>query len=495
MSKILYRKTLIFLSLIVISFSLYMNYSTLNYYFFQDDFFHLVISKANNIKEFFDFFKFRNDIIGYRPITIQLYFFSNFSLFGLNTLNFRIVNLVFLFASYFLLIKIIEKITQDKFVGFLTATLWILSSIHFMTIIWISASYLLIGTFFWLLTSLFFIKFQKERKNIFYILSLISFLLTIGSFEFSITWPVIFGFYYFYVLKNTLYKSIKVFSPFFLLTTIYLLLRIFLIKVPQILEYKIAFNLESAKALFWYLLWSFNIPEEFKKQIVNNLVIFNPKFFSEYWPLILKSFTGFFLILLVSVILPIFYIIKKHLKINLKIIIFGIYYFLVAILPVLFLPNHTFSMYLALPSIGIYFLLAYFVASLKSKTLAISLVLIWLATSVTTLSFYKTNSWMIESQRFSRDFSLGMKKQFPRLPQNSIILYQLNDPRYKQALLESNAARALYNDPTISIYYNKEDLLSSLRSLSLDQLGTAGLKENLSDDKIRNKPVFIYIPE
>src|SRR3989344_8141419 len=64
------------LSLLVICLvSLTLFYPSLNYYFFQDDWFHFNISKAQNFKEFISFFQFRQDIIGWRPIPKQIFFF------------------------------------------------------------------------------------------------------------------------------------------------------------------------------------------------------------------------------------------------------------------------------------------------------------------------------------------------------------------------------------------------------------------------------------
>src|SRR3989344_9493147 len=260
----------------LISFFLFQ--SSLNYYFFQDDFFNLRISKAENFINLINFFKFNNDIVGYRPITLQTYFFSLSSLFGLNPFAFRIINYIFFIASFFLIIEVSKKIFRNKLISIISASLWILSSIHFTAITWISAAWTIIGTFFWLLTSLLFLKFLEKKGIIFYSLSLIVFLITIGSFEFSVTWPVIFGFYYFLVLGNSLMKSLKILAPFILVSFIYIILRLFFIKIPQITEYQLSFNQELIKALLWYFLWTFNIPEEFKKQVVNNLIVFNSKF-------------------------------------------------------------------------------------------------------------------------------------------------------------------------------------------------------------------------
>ena len=439
--------------------SLFLYNQSLNYYFFQDDFFEINISKANSIGEYLSFFKFRNDIIAYRPISLQHYFFSTTSLFGLNPVAFRFISFCLLFLSAFLIVKVIKKITKNNTASVLASFLWITSSIHFMSLSWIAAAYNIIGTFFWLLTATIFLKFLETQKPRFYLLTIATFLLCVGSFEFSVTWPAIFIFYYFYMLKNPLTKAIILFSPFIVISTVYIILRLLFIKVPQITEYTTTLNIESAKAILWYILWSFNIPEEFKKQIVDNLIVFNPKFFSEYWPLVAKTFISALLFILAAVIFPAVSLIRQAKKLESRTILFFLVWFFIGILPVLLIPNHTFSMYLTLASIGIYGLISY----LLSKTnFYVSLVVlaIWVFSSATTISFYKINSWIVDTQKTARKFSQDAPVQFPYLPTGSSLLYPLDSKFERQALLENHAIRTIYNDPSLSIYYNKESLIS-----------------------------------
>ena len=449
---------------------------SLNYYFFQDDFFEINISKASNLQDYLGFFKFRDDIIAYRPISLQNYFFLSSSFFDLNSTGFRLIAFIIFLLNAFLIAKVISKITKNQNIGLLTASLWITSSIHFMTLSWIAAAYNITGTFFFLLTSLIFLNFLKTKKFILYALSFILFILTIGSFEFSITWPIIFGFYYLYVLGNPLSKTIKLFLPFVALSVIYLYLRLLLIKIPPISEYQTTFNLDSAKALFWYFLWTFNIPEEFKKQIVNNLIFFNPKFAAEYWPLITKTFLGAILVITLGIIVPLIKSAESKLNLNFNLLIFSCVWFFVAISPVLILPNHTFSMYLTLASIGLYLLVSYLVNLYGGKILSLAIITVFIYTAFTTLSFYKINSWMIEAQQFAREFSLDIKKQYPDLPTNSIVYFPHQNQRHSQALLDHHAIRTIYNDQTLAIYYNKESLIKALKSNP-------------------NHPVYIYFPE
>src|SRR3989304_9200119 len=178
-------------AIIVIFTVVLMYYYSFDYFFLQDDFFHLSASRAKSFTDFILFFKFQDKTIDYRPLTNQVYHFSLYSLFGLNPVPFRLVNFTFFILTYLMMVKVIARLTRNKMIGFLTATFWILSSAHFMLINWIAGAWLIIGTFFFLLCSFSFIKFSKDKRIIFYFSSLILFLITATSFEFFIAWPII----------------------------------------------------------------------------------------------------------------------------------------------------------------------------------------------------------------------------------------------------------------------------------------------------------------
>lgn len=461
MSRLHKSYVIIFLASILLAIFRYKN--IIDFYFFQDDFFELNISTATSIKEYLSFFLFRNDIIAYRPISLQNYFFLTKSIFGLNPAAFRFVTLLLFVLNAFLISKVIGEISKNAKVGLLTGAFWVLSSIHFMSIVWIAAAYNIIGTFFYLLTSLIFLKFLKTNAFRYYALSLIIFLITIGSFEFSVTWPIIFGIYLFVILNKNLSWIITYLLPYILISAAYLVLRTLFIKVPTILEYSVTFNIDSVKAFFWYVLWTFNIPEEFKKQIVNNLIMFNGKFVEDYKNLMLISFIGGAAVVFFSVIIPASNAFIKKRKINLRLILFLTSWFLFSIAPVILLPNHTFTMYLTLSSIGLYAIVSYLLVK-ESPKLILPVLLIWIVTSASTINFYKDNSWMVEAQKTARNFSHKMQ-QLPSLPKNSVVLYELNSQAQKQALLGNNAIKVMLNDQSLSIYYNKEELINDFNSI------------------------------
>jgi len=471
MNKVINKYFVLILLIIAIAF--FLNKPSLNYFLFQDDFYNFNITRIHNVIDFLNFFKFRNDIIAYRPISLQTYFFLLQYFFNFNAFGFRIVSMGIFFVCFLLLFKVSTIFAKSRQVGLFTAALWILSSIHFMSLSQIN--YNMIGTFFYLTTTLLFLNCLKGNKW-YYFFSVFSFLLAVGSFEFAVTWPLVIGLYCLIVLKKNAILTLKIFSPFIIITVIYLILRSIYIKPPPIIEYQIAFNQNSVKAFLWYFLWVFNIPEEFKKQVTTNLIFFNNTFLSEYWFLVSKAFIGAILVLLLGIFIPIYFIIKDKVIIDLKLVLFALIWFAVGISPVLLLPNHYFMMYLTMPSIGLYFLIAYLVYRSHKRFLFLLVLVIWLVTTKSTLDFYNINSYIVESQRIARKFVTEVRYKLPNLPDNSIVYYSLPDKRFRQALMDQESIHAIYANESISIYYNKEELLADFKT---------GL----------NRPVYIYLPK
>ena len=87
---------------------------TLNYYFFQDDWFNFNITNINSIKDYLNFFAFRDDIIAYRPLVLQTQYFLFRSIFGLNAFALRVINFSLLFISYILVMYLARRILKNS---------------------------------------------------------------------------------------------------------------------------------------------------------------------------------------------------------------------------------------------------------------------------------------------------------------------------------------------------------------------------------------------
>src|SRR3989344_2589586 len=70
--------------------SLIIFHKSLSVFFFQDDFFLISLSRANSLKDFMTFFVPRNDVIYFRPISLQMFYFFMFKLFGMKLIYYHL---------------------------------------------------------------------------------------------------------------------------------------------------------------------------------------------------------------------------------------------------------------------------------------------------------------------------------------------------------------------------------------------------------------------
>lgn len=477
MSKKLEKNLCICLAVASVLFSLLLYYKSLGYYFFQDDFYEILISKVTDTSDFIKLFSFLENRSSYRPIGLQFYFFISQTFFGLNPLFYRIIIFVMFISTYFLIATTVGQFLKNRLSGYVTASLWITSSIHFLSLSWIAAAWLIIGSFFFFASALAFLTFIRYHLKVFYSLSILLFMITLGSFEFFVAWPVLMGTWMILFTSQGLKKTLTLLSPFIAITALYIVARLSFASLPNIDEYKVGVNINTPKHLFWYFFWSFNIPEEFKKQIIGNLVQFNTIFLKDFMGLVIKSFLVLFVILILGILVPTLKSLRENREMFIKALALSTTWFLVALLPVLILPNHSFAMYLAIPSIGLYSLIGYLLSQKGSLLIIAALFLAWFYSSFITVDFYRKSFWVYDSQNFARQFSQQIKKQYVQLPKGAVIYYPLEDRRHQQAILNDNAIKVLYDDSSIRIFFDK---------ISLDK--------NIAEGTVNSQSVLEFSP-
>ena len=204
---------------------------------FQFDDYHTVLKnpEVRNLDSFFKEFS-------YLEISRPFLFFTfalNYKLSGLNVLGYHIVNLILHVLTAFVLYLILAKTIASEPEG-ASSGLYIfpvISSLIFLvhplateSVTYISSRSSVLSAFFYLSGIFIFIKADNARKKIslYTILLLVSYLLSIGSKEISVTFPAIILLYDFYFLSKGELKKIKEKFSFFylplLLITILLLL-------------------------------------------------------------------------------------------------------------------------------------------------------------------------------------------------------------------------------------------------------------------------------
>ncbi len=306
--------------------------------------------------------------------------------------------------------------------SFLYAT----SAIHFISLFWLAETNLLLGALvLWLSLNVYLSGWFG--------LSLILFALGLLTHEITIIFPA---------LVILFRRPPKVyFMTLISLAAAYLLLRLVILPIPTTGTYTLQLNLSSINSLIWYALWSFNLPEELKYQIVLWPPYIQPKFLVNFMPHLL-IWSGSFISLLAVIML------KTKLW---RLTWLGLGWFMVGISLFLVLPLHQYPNYI--------------IAGLPGMTLVLSLVLVkfnrffrivflvfWLASSFVTLRITELTHWTVqESQRVDRTL-VQAKRQYPVLPAGSVLVIK-SDYQIKQALFDQFGLQFFYQNPELKTYY------------------------------------------
>lgn len=400
---------------------------SLKYGFSQDDFIHLFSSKAGSLSEFLNFFNpFHRypDIFFYRPLTTQVYFFLNHTLFGLNPIPYHLEALILHIINSFLFFIIIRKIWGSKQIAFYSALFYTVSAAHFLSLYYISAFQEIGRTFFIFLSLILFFNYQESRKKMIYICSLIVFIAALLSKETSLITPLlIFPLEVIrkkdqrlvVIIKNTL----KLVIPFLVIAFIYILIR--LSGFQSIFNegaYNTTFSVfEILQNLKWYIIWSFGLPEilsTYPSLSLSWLIQFGKDLPFANIVLILTS-------LLVSLGCNLFF----KLKFNKRIVISSLIIFLISLTPVLILQGHRYPQYLDLAFLGFLPILAFiFYQSTKlKKFLGFGAILIFIALQFFSLQLSQQTHWTTHRANIAEYYYQNLRKLEPKLSNNTTIIF------------------------------------------------------------------------
>lgn len=451
-------------------------YPALSTYFSNDDFFHFKVSITDgSLKSFirlFGFYPFDSrGIAFYRPIFREVLYSSFYSLFGLSSLPFRIFQFIIHFINIYLLYKLVQNIYRNKFVSFFAAFFFAICSANVASFYYLAGGIQTQGaTMFILLTLLLFEKYP--------ILSFITFLGAISSHELAVTIPLLLTGLIFinHKFKDGL-KRVLALWPYFMVVGIYLFINLKIIGYSSNeTQYQLDISSKTTlNTLSWYSGWALGLPETLI-DFVNPGFKLNSslmRFWGGYYKII---FTSFFISLLIIG----FYITKIITTSNKihkdKRFWFFTIWFPLALIPVLFLPQHksTYYLYPALPGFWTAItVIAYdgFVSTNKMYPMLAKISLTILAISLFLLSgtsaiLARSTYWAVGRGRLAEKIIKDIKTKYPALPKGSI-LYFKNDPTYPfisrewkgssnqayLALNDEDAMRLVYNDQTIRVFY------------------------------------------
>jgi hypothetical protein len=226
---------------------------------------------------------------------------------------------------------------------------------NFTRLYFLSAFQEIALVFFSLLTLFAYLKWRKSRRILYLLLSLVFFIISLLSKETAVVLPGIL-----FILDLGIRRvSLRRLVPYFIILLPYLFLRIFVFRTmvgdSYIWDYS---PRKIGNTLMWYTLWSFGSPELLVDYIGSGLHIV-PKFFTDF-PIgtILVILGG-----LISVVSTFGFLLLSKVKSIGRMGVVGLAFFLLGLLPVMFLPWHKFTLELGLPLVGFSIALSFIIRS------------------------------------------------------------------------------------------------------------------------------------
>lgn|SRR3989344_783558 len=431
--------------LLVLGVTLFVNFQSINYYFFQDDWFILNDLKTLNP---FTIFLPRTDIIYYRPIGIQSFFLISNILFDLNPLGYHIIGFGAFMLSLVLVYKVTFQLTDKKQVGLLTTLLYGTAGFHYMALSWLSLTWNYIGLLFFLAALKFAISFIDTHKNKYALWAFAFFILCLCSTEFALVFP-------FFVVGIIFAKNIKLTKKLFILyaktalpyiftITAYFLVRFFVIPLPAEGVYKPEIGIHIFKHYIWYFLWTINVPEMFKYHLnLTNLTLTSEFLYAT--ENIVKPVIG---LIAAEFILLLYCTITSARKIKLKVVMISICLFAIALAPVISLAHHTYVYYLTFAALPVIFLISLVIygsfrnENKLNKVVAAAFIIIWITLSYVSKSFNQVTHWVAAEEVVSRKIVLAAQ-QYNSKASNVIVIYP-SSKLIKLSLLDQQAMKLLF---------------------------------------------------
>lgn len=332
-----------------------------------------------------------------------LYKFSGYNPFVFHSasLLFHLANVVLV---YWILAKILErysKMTSNRcqMITLFATLLFAVHPLQVETVAWVSASKILLCTFFYLFATFFFLQFIHEKRIMSYVSAIICFLFSYMSKEQAVTLPLLLTLVYLFSHQKREKKHmISILTPFFLISilmTIHLLL--FVAAYPSVISHN------------EYPLWQraflciYSIVTYFFKW----LIPMNLSWFYQY-PMDNSTLLPFWLLPYPLLIFVVGYGLWNHLKSGY--IMSAFVFSLVHLLPVIHLmalPRGAViaDRYMYLPLLGLNLIIAYILTSLakrKKEKKYMYIITLVIITTCVILSYQRTEDW-VDSSTLKRE--------------------------------------------------------------------------------------------
>jgi Dolichyl-phosphate-mannose-protein mannosyltransferase len=358
-----------------------------------------------------------------RPWSERGFFLLFESLFGLDSLPWRICVFVTVAADVALLAWLTRRITGSAIAGFLAPILWTANTAMVTVMTWTSAYNEALCSLFLLAAIALFQRYAETGRRAWWWWQLVVFTLGFGVLEINVVYPALAAAWVLFIAPPAKRKSLYVsLAPLFGISVAYYLMHRVLVPLPKDGPYALAFDARifGTAALYWK--WSL-LPETWvsvgHSPLVGNLI----------FGLLTAGLAAF--------------LFREIRKLRYSVIFF-VFWFLITLAPMLPLPDHRTDYYLTIPLLGLAMLGAFGISEAWTavgawagvwKLAAVAMPLVYL------IGMYPVTRvaerWWLDRSLAVRGLVLGVAAAQEAHPGKTIVLDGVNTDLYNISMADS----------------------------------------------------------
>jgi len=352
----------------------------------------------------------------------------------------------------------------SKSVALISLTIFAFSHTNFSRLYFLSATQEIMLSVFVLLALINSVK-KPNLKH----LSTTSFwyILALLSKDSAIVFPVLVIIFDLLKFKKINFKKLFVLV---LISVIYLYIRIFIFGFNTTLgnndSYDLSFSpMVTANTIYTYILWAVGGAELLKDYLRNPITLIG-RFYTDFG-LLGKIMIG----LLVTTIISFGVLIAKNFKKISLMQLGAIIIFIISLAPVLFFPNHKFTIQMSMSMMGFALFIGLLLAK-ESKKVILLMLFLYLSLNITSILLTQKTHYSVQRAKISSKAYKFFTENYPILPDNTKIVFANSDTngsdistwgsskQISHALMMDNFFKVIYPGKNIEVIY--EDLVESL---------------------------------
>lgn len=390
----------------------------------------------------------REDTIYYRPISIQLFYFLLAKLFGLKIFYYHFVQIGLHATNGVLFYLLSKKIFSHEKPAFLAAFLFVTSWTHFYELTWIASTFNSIALLFILAYILSAARPLRVWPEIFLVLALL-------SAETAVVAPFLLLLFWLFFRRLDSRAAKKIILHLSIVAT-YLILRFLVFEIPTRDTYALSFSLQSIKNAVIFIFWLIGFSEFATIHLTRRNFPFTDFSFTGLYPNYSLIISMILVWLLISIVMVL--AVKRKVFME-KIFIFGVVWFVMAILPIIIIPNRIYPYYPFIAQLGFWLSFVILYWNFHRTILANLFLIYFVIANVATVFSVSHNHWIFtesaEAKKYYDEF-MKIKNKIPGVRNH--ILIRVSFPPAQQALSQGRAFNVFADNYQTKFYLTEDSV-------------------------------------